>query len=166
MIGNEHGKDGYEMKEESSQAMEVLDKLHQPHNQETQKQQESGTRKWNEVTQRLWARMMDLYGRQWESSYGAVGEHAFITWMEAMSSLNVNQIKAGLDAVIEEGSEFPPNLIKFLRLCRTTQHTSHKMVDLAALPPPNVHKRPEVIAEKEKHFQAVRDLLHSTNRGG
>ncbi|MBU8921759.1 MAG: hypothetical protein KOO63_08065, partial [Bacteroidales bacterium] len=67
-------------------------------------------------------------------------------------------IKRGLDALIAEGGEYPPNLIKFLRLCRESKY--HTMSpNTTALPPPNVHRRPEVISAKEKHQQAARELL-------
>lgn len=143
------------------QAMELAEQLHQPHKAGTRKQSNVDAEK---VTERLWSRMIDLYGRQWEASYGLVGESAFVTWMEALSSMTVKQIKTGLDAVIEEGSEFPPNLIKFLRLCRTVSDPSHQDADLAALPPPNVHRRPEVITAKDKHFREVRKLLHEESK--
>lgn len=72
--------------------------------------------------------------------------------------MTIKQIKNGLDALIVESSEYPPNLIEFLKLCKTVVPAYHRKADLASLPPPNVHRRPEVIAAKEKHFAEVRKL--------
>lgn len=70
--------------------------------------------------------MLELYGRQWESSYGHVDGDVFPTWCDALAGLKPEKIKGGLDAVIAEGNQYPPNLIKFLRLCRTAPDASHK----------------------------------------
>lgn len=108
---------------------------------------------------RLWQRMAELYGRLWESSYGLVGGRDFKTWSKALTSLTPQQIKTGLDYLIAEGSEYPPNLVKFLRLCRTVVPSSHRTVDFTALPPPDINTQPKVLAAKEKHLQAVKELL-------
>jgi hypothetical protein len=101
--------------------------------------------------------MMKLYGRQFESSYGHVDGKAYKAWRDGLMTVKPHQIRAGLEEVIKEGNEFPPNLIKFLQLCRTAIYTTMSPMT-AALPPPNVHRRPEVIAAKEKHFAEVRKL--------
>ena len=102
--------------------------------------------------------MSELYGRQWEVSFGHVGGSVFHAWCDALAILNPDHIKRGLDAVIAEGGDYPPNLIKFLRLCKTAPYTTMSP-NRAALPPPNVHKDPKVITAKEKHFAAMRELL-------
>jgi len=103
--------------------------------------------------------MAELYGRLWETSYGLVGGREFKTWSKALASLTRQQIKSGLDYLIAEGSEYPPNLIKFLRLCRTVVPASHRTADFTSLPPPDNNTRPKVLAAKEKHLQAVKELL-------
>jgi len=62
--------------------------------------------------------MLEIYGRQWEASFGHIDGDAFATWRDALMEFTPHQIKRGLDAVRAEGHEFPPNLIKFCRLCR------------------------------------------------
>jgi hypothetical protein len=62
--------------------------------------------------------MLELYGRLWEASYGHVDGDAFKAWRGALIEFTPLQIKAGLDALVKEGASGPPNLIKFLRLCR------------------------------------------------
>jgi len=108
---------------------------------------------------RLWGKLLALYGRQWEASYGHVNGNVFKEWQKALSGLSTSQIKIGLDALVQEGGDFPPNLIKFLRLCRTNVPAYYRKADLASLPPPNVHRSPEVIAAKEKHLEEVKKLL-------
>ena len=70
--------------------------------------------------------MLELYGRQWEASYGHVGGEAFISWRDGLSGLSFEQIKTGLEYLLAEGGEYPPNLIKFMRLCRMKGHPSHQ----------------------------------------
>ena len=101
--------------------------------------------------------MLELYGRQWEASYGHVDGDVFPAWRDALSTLDADKIKRGLDAVIAEGNEFPPNLIKFLRLCRTAPYSTMSE-NRAALPPPNVHRKPEVITAKEKCLENARKM--------
>ncbi len=111
------------------------------------------------LMERLWQRMLELFGRQWESSYGHVDGDAFATWRDSLAGLTAKQIKTGLDAVIAKGNEFPPNLIKFLRLCTTVPPIYYRPIDIAALPAPKVCKRPNVVAAKDKHFKAMKELL-------
>jgi len=70
--------------------------------------------------------MLELYGRQWEAGFGHVGGEAFLSWRDGLSKLSFEQIKSGLDYLVAEGGDYPPNLIKFLRLCRMKQHPSHQ----------------------------------------
>ena len=78
----------------------------------------------------LWVRMAALFGRQWETSYGSVGEPAYLTWEEALTSnYTTENVRSGYNVILEEGNEFPPNMIKFLRLCRTVDpYSDHKKV--------------------------------------
>ena len=96
---------------------ELAARLYKHHKAETKQPLNASA---DEIAERLWSRMMALYGRQWEASYGLVDGDAFPEWSKALSTMTPAQIKTGLDAVVAEGNEFPPNLIKFLRLCRIT----------------------------------------------
>lgn len=109
------------------------------------------------IARKLWQRMLELYGRQWEASYGHVDGDAFPAWRDALAELSADQVKRGLDSVIAEGNEFPPNLIKFLRLCRTPPYSTMSEAP-PALPRPNVHKDPKTIAAKEKALAEWRAL--------
>jgi len=62
--------------------------------------------------------MLELYGRQWEASFGHVDGAAYLAWRQALGAYTPRDIKRGLEHVIEEGADHPPNLVKFLRLCR------------------------------------------------
>ena len=135
--------------------MEAVENLYKPHRAEEKKPLNANA---NAIAERLWQRLLELYGRQWESAYGHVDGDAFPVWRDAIAKMTIKQIKNGLDALIVESSEYPPNLIEFLKLCKTVVPAYHRKADLASLPPPNVHRRPEVIAAKEKHFAEVRKL--------
>ena len=67
--------------------------------------------------------MLELYGRQWEVSCGHVDGAAFPAWRDALAELSPQRIKGGLDLLKAEGSDYPPNLVKFLRLCRESKTT-------------------------------------------
>lgn len=69
----------------------------------------------------LWTRWLALYSDQWEKQYGNVGSEQFQLWSHALEKYSDHQIRRGLQAVIDEGSEFVPNLIKFMRLCRQVE---------------------------------------------
>ena len=144
------------MKSAYETAISLATDIHKPQPTETQKPQPNISER---TIARLWQRMAELYGRPWEASCGLVGGRVFKTWNKALASLTPQQIKTGLDCLKAEGSEFPPNLIKFLRLCRTVVPLSHRKVDFAALPPPDINTQPKVLAAKEKHLQAVKELF-------
>lgn len=93
------------------------------------------TERNEKIAERLWSKMMHIYGGQWERDYGLVGEDAYISWRDAISEFTPQQIKRGLDALAMEGRDYPPNLIKFCRLCRTAPVPYHKPVE-KALPRP------------------------------
>jgi len=97
---------------------------------------------------------MSLYGRQWEASYGHVDGEAFMDWNEALQSVKLDDIARGVQAIIDEANDFPPNLIKFLRMCRKpVVHASHKVFK----PEKRLtHKDP---GAAERHFKAARELL-------
>ena len=80
--------------------------------------------------------MAEIYGSKWESQYGAIGGSAFETWHSGLAALTTDQIKRGLEALIEEGHDWPPNMIKFHRLCRDAKPTMHKPLDVLE------HQRP------------------------
>ena len=87
---------------------------------------------------KLWQKMTALYGRQWEASYGQPGGAVYKEWSKGLAKLKPDQIARGLKSVMDEGGEYPPNLIKFLRLCRQVQPAYHKPVP-QALPRPKPH---------------------------
>ena len=122
------------MKEAGKQATELAKRLYQRQPTETPKPQGGISER---VTAKLWQRMAELYGRQWEASYGVVGGSAFKSWADGLASMTPAQIKVGLDAVIAEGNEFPPNLIKFLRLCRQPSAPKYHREFPPELPPPD-----------------------------
>ena len=141
--------------------MELPGKQEMERAQELYKRPTTDTSKLSDadkIATHLWGEMMKLYGRQFESSYGQVDGETYKAWRDGLMTVKPQQIRAGLEAVIQEGNEFPPNLIKFLRLCRTAIYTTMSP-QTAALPPPNVHLDPKTISAKEKHLEAVKELL-------
>jgi len=83
----------------------------------------------------LWNRLSALYGGLWEKNSGLVGGDTYLAWESALLTLSEAHVLRGYDAVIAEANDFPPNLIKFLRLCRTAHaYDSHNKI--AELPRP------------------------------
>lgn len=103
-----------------------------PQQTETNKQQQNIS---EQMIGRIWQRLSECYGTAWENSYGVVGGVTFKSWAEALAQFSPEQLMRGLQAVIQEGSDFPPNLIKFIRLCRTAPPEAHRSIP-AALPQP------------------------------
>ena len=137
-------------------AIEAATKLNEPPLTETQKPQQDISEK---VTARFWQWMTELYGRQWEASYGLVGGKSFQTWHQAFAEQTPAQVKTGLDALVAEGNKFPPSLLNFLRLCNNTAPAYYQSVNFKALPAPGVHRKPEVIAAKNKCLKELHKLL-------
>ena len=78
----------------------------------------------------LWTRLLALYGRQGEKEYGITGGETFLQWTVALKDYPASRIKHALEAVMAEGTEYPPSLIKFLRLVRASPDpTKPKLLD-------------------------------------
>jgi len=76
-----------------------------------------------------------------------------MNWCKALSTVEPAKVMAAIGRSIKECTDFPPNLVKFLRFCREEEAPYHQPVKF--LPPPE-RKDP---GAKERHFQAVRELL-------
>jgi hypothetical protein len=112
---------------------------------------------------RLWEKMLSLYGKQWENSNGHVGGRVYSQWAEQLSMFNVNQIKVGLDQLAAEGSDYAPNLVKFMRLCRTVQPAMYKTF-APALPGPK--PRRSVLRIEAAKQQALTGLSFNFSKHG
>jgi hypothetical protein len=103
--------------------------------------------------------MMSTYGIQWERSYGHVDGQAFTEWSESLRHVPPMKIKAGLDLLLTDPSldpSFPPNMIKFLRLCRSAPPpVSHSK----QLPPPASRNTRSNNAARDKCIQEAQELL-------
>lgn len=103
--------------------------------------------------------MTDGYQHLWANTYGAIGGSEYTTWAKAIDTVDPKRAMQAIADVLKEGADYPPNLIKFLRICRQTTVAYHQTVDMKSLPAPDVHRRPEVISAKEKHQKAAKELL-------
>ena len=88
---------------------------------------------------RLWAKLADAYPAQW-AVYGLVGGQVFQTWLDAAQEFTEPQLWRGLQALQAEGSDYPPNLVKFLRMCRQAPVSYHQPI-APALPRPVARNR-------------------------
>lgn len=79
----------------------------------------------SKTLRRLWERMVSLYGHLWVSRHGLTPHEpestrltiSGDTWARALSGLSGSQIANGLASCLAEGSEFPPSVPRFRRMC-------------------------------------------------
>ena len=71
----------------------------------------------------LLKQMAKLHHPRWHNKNGAIGGQVYMDWSRDLADFSPSQIKAGLAAVVAEGSDYLPDLIKFLRLCRESEIT-------------------------------------------
>jgi hypothetical protein len=110
------------------------------------------------MMERFWGKMLGMYAGQWERDYGHIGGSAFLEWRDALSGTDPMRIRHGFEQLKREDdpreTKYPPNLVKFLRLCR--QATSAPSHSRAVLLDPPKNKDP---GAAERHFNAARALL-------
>ena len=63
---------------------------------------------------RLWERMTEIYGHKWVSSYGDEPNGA---WCGVLAALTGEQVKRGLNALLNSTDPWPPTAIQFRQLC-------------------------------------------------
>ena len=139
------------MKSAASQAMELANKLY---HQEpvTEKQEKNISEDSLKVTAILWDKFTIGYQHLWSNTYGAIGEDEYHNWAKALNDVDPNKVMAGIARAIKECTDYPPNLIKFLRFCREEKAAYHQ--DAKFLPPP-VKEDQNAIEEWKK---AAREL--------
>jgi hypothetical protein len=99
-----------------------------------------------------------MYAGQWERDYGHIGGSAFLEWRDALSGIEPMSIKRGFDRLRLEDdpkeTKYPPNLVKFLRLCRKATSVPFHSKAVFLDPPKNNDP-----GAAERHFRAARALL-------
>jgi Replication protein P len=70
--------------------------------------------------------MVVIYADQWVSRNGLLHENGKYTaaaqeWLETLAGLTNRQIKSGFDALRKNGEEWPPNAIRFRKLCLSSE---------------------------------------------
>ena len=134
------------------QAMELASNLYRQE-PPTVKQEKNISEDSLKVTAILWDKFTIGYQHLWANTYGVIGGQEYQNWAKALSTVDPQKVMAAIGRAVKECTDFPPNLIKFLRYCREEAPAYHQPAKF--LPPP---KREDPGA-KERHFQAVRELL-------
>ena len=73
------------------------------------------------VMTHLWAKMSVLFGSRWTKENGDIDGLVFHGWMEELKWLGVDAIEGGITSVKYSGSQYAPNLNKFLSHCRVRE---------------------------------------------
>lgn len=79
----------------------------------------SSTERREAVMTRLWQRMGEIFGNQWELNFGKPGGPSFTTWTEALAGYSELQIRNGLEQCRTWDNGFVPHLGQFAKLCLT-----------------------------------------------
>ncbi len=114
------------------QAMELASKLYRQQ-EPINEPQKSISQSAEQITSILWQKMTDGYQHLWANTYGQIGGPEYLTWAKAIDTVDPKRAMQAISDVLKEGAEYPPNLIKFLRMCRQSVPAYHKA---AQLPPP------------------------------
>ena len=96
--------------------------------------------------------MSDLYGPLWTSQRGDIGGHDFLAWSKAIESFGPEVIKRAVYRVVDEGAEYPVNLIKFLSYCR---EVTPRMYRPPKLPPPPKDRNPRSKSQWRKEARKL-----------
>lgn len=80
---------------------------------------ESAPKMPNKALARLWLLMGVKYGQRWTSQYPdeVTLKLAQAEWGSQLSSLTMDQIKTGLDNVVDEFPSWPPTIGEFKQIC-------------------------------------------------
>ncbi len=70
--------------------------------------------KQERVMDRLWVRLLEIYGHQLNSQYG---ETIPERWERVLTGLSPEQIKHGLESLVSRKETWPPNAVEFRQLC-------------------------------------------------
>ena len=105
----------------------------------------------NDIMDRLWLRMTEIYGHKWTSAYG---DKPLTIWANALGRFDNNQLKTGLEKMLENNIEWPPTLTEFMALCKPERiEPCHKTARLPKLP------ERKTISVGEKYLKTIRGKL-------
>ena len=91
----------------------------------------------------VWSAMTQMYGDQWIKKHG---EEPSELWRKLLKDMPEEQIKKGLRATFDQGSEFPPSLPKFAEYCKGAP----------ALPESRMLPKPP--GDPEKALEAIEEM--------
>lgn len=74
--------------------------------------------KQNEVMQRIWMYAVGKLGKRWISEYGLHNETSANVWRQDLADMTLNEIKAGLEALVNWREAFLPTLPQFRVMCK------------------------------------------------
>ena len=101
---------------------------------------------------KLWLRMAEIYGHRWTSSYGDKPNE---TWAKALGRFSFEQIRMGLNKMLEKNIEWPPTLTEFIAHCkpevRDPAHVTYQLPKLRnnskEVADQNINKLKEIMGE-------------------
>ena len=96
-----------------------------------------------QVMDRIWLRMTEVFGHRWISAWGESSNpdgtltSTAVTWAQGLSRFSLDEIRQGLEKMVEKWTYWPPTLPEFMALCKPKRTAPyHKMA--RTLPQPEV----------------------------
>ena len=106
----------------------------------------------------LWARMAEIYGHRWVSSYGEIPTD---TWAKGLYGLTTRQLADGLNECMKAAQGWPPTLPEFRAMClpeKVENAAMYKRHDMLALPsPPRDYSKARPFLQSMKGALARKD---------
>ena len=97
-----------------------------------------------EMMEGFYRKMGGMFGRTaWQEEFGDIDGEWFKAWTNGLMDLTEEQIRAGINALMRDGREVIPNIIKFNRLCRENCPTKEQTTTAT-------------IGKRRQHFSVMR----------
>jgi hypothetical protein len=109
----------------------------------------------------LWIALASIYGPRWISTYGVDPDPI---WARAIASIPGPALTQALQACLERGSEWPPNLPEFLAMCRPARVVDYEPwmatgVDETQKRLEHLRSRVTAPGDARAHVQRMREIL-------
>jgi len=113
------------------------------------------------LVERLFARFAQIFGGQKVAAMWAGVDQAELkaVWGASLGRFGTQTIGRAVQALVEQGTQWPPTLPEFAELCRQYNRPEHQV---AALPAPGSAET--CSDEARRNLEAIRKLLESSYR--
>lgn len=105
----------------------------------------------------VWDKMQEIFGNAWVNQFKAIPNQS---WVDALSQLTEKDINRGLNNVIRDSLDYPPNLPKFLNLCKPEiVEDVYKQEKETRLYLENIKSKQKTDSVKKEHLRIMHTLV-------